>query len=440
MPRNKYSKEKAILREILEEASEEAGEAVGFVQRQSKMMAKEFVETLVLGCLEQADASLTDFAQIAADLGVEITGSGIDQRITSKGVELLKSVLERSLKQVVESRPHQPEILRQFNGVYLLDSSYIVLAEHLAELFAGKGGSGSAAGLKLLVSFEYQGGQVMALDIQSGREPDQNCKLHLAWAKPGSLHLFDLGFFKQETFDQLTQRGAFFVSRYQSQTALYWQADDVRGFDVLAFLRSLEGDQADIQVYLGSRSRTPVRVLFQRLPADVVTERRRKARRKMKKEGKVPSQRYLALLEWLILITNIPPENLSFEQLFALYRLRWQIEIIFKTWKSEAGLDKLGPWRPERVLAQFYARLIGLTLFHRLIAPLRFACSRELSFSKAFSIWSRHIPALAQAIARRWRGVVAILERIEGDLSRFALKTSRKKSPSTYQLLLDLGA
>ena len=144
---------------------------------------------------------------------------------------------------------------------------------------------------------------------------------------------------------------------------------------------------------------------------------------------------YLELLEWNFFITNIPQDWLSFDQILLLYRVRWQVELVFKLWKSQAGLDRLGSWRKERLLVQIYARLIGLAIFYALSAPFRWAFNRELSLPKAFSSFQAIIPSLIRVIRKGWQAFPSLLKYLSVHWRRFDLKTHRCKSPSTLQLL-----
>jgi hypothetical protein len=440
MPEEEYNHKSETLQEVLEEIAARIGCEERFVQRSSKMTGDHFTQMMVLGCLEQPETSLNSLAQTSADLGVDITESGINQRIDAEAVDLMQRILKEAVERFSGKHGVPPEIMRKFSAVRILDSTQVTLPDTLQDVFAGCGGDGPVAGAKIHLSYEYLHGEVTAIEIVDGRSPDQNCSLHTQVTTPGSLHLFDLGYFKQDVFADLDAAGAYFISRYQRQTALYWQEDVPIGFDVLAFVESIRGNQCQIVAHIGRKVQLSVRVLFQRLPPDVVEERRRKVRAKMRRDGKTPSQRYLQLLEWNIFITNVPEKWLSFEQILLVYRVRWQIEIIFKVWKSDAHLDKIGSWRIERVLCQLYARLTGLMLFHWLIAPYRFAKSVELSLSKAFHVLRRHIPRLTEAIAAGWTQVAERLHKLQRDLLRFARKDKRKKSPSTFQRLVCMGA
>lgn len=73
------------------------------------------------------------------------------------------------------------------------------------------------------------------------------------------------------------------------------------------------------------------------------------ARRRCRKKGKkgnrkgpyTPKQETLFLAEFVLVLTTVPPEVLSAETILALYRCRWQVELIFKQFKSLLNLDEL---------------------------------------------------------------------------------------------------
>lgn len=420
---------------ILSELATAESLASEFVKRRSKMTGERFVQTLVLGSFERPDASLNDFIKVSADLGVSITAPGLDQRINDEAVVMMQALLKATVEQCRSAGQAEQPVFRSFRAVHILDSTHISLPDALEAVFQGKGGKGPVAGAKLQLSYEYLSGELRALELVDGRHPDQKCRLHCQQAAPGTLHLFDLGYYDQKVFASLNHKGAFFVSRLSPQAALYWEKEDRAGFDLVTFLQSLSEEQYEFEAIIGSRVKQEVRVLVQRVPPEQATERRRKAKKRRRKAGKTASSRLLAMQEWQIFITNTSPQQLNFQQVLLAYRVRWQIELLFKLWKSQARLTSIGNWRRERVLCQFYARLIAVLLFHHLTAPLRFSAHFELSLPKAFRLVQRHALSLIQAVADGWDELPFVFERLARDFIRFAPKDKRSKSPSTYRQL-----
>jgi IS4 transposase len=78
-----------------------------------------------------------------------------------------------------------------------------------------------------------------------------------------------------------------------------------------------------------------------------------------RRQGRVPTQEALELAGWLILITNAPEVKLPSAVLAYLYRLRWQVELIFKQCKDTLRLDQSRSDNPWRAQCEIWARLLA---------------------------------------------------------------------------------
>lgn len=434
-PEKCNTKEKE-LREFLEQETEEAGRESKFVQRKSKITGKIFAETLILGLMQNPEASLNEFIQTSDELGVEVSASGLNQRINMYAVSFLMMLFARAIEWFRNMQPLPGKVLKQFSSINILDSTVITLPAVFSKWFAGSGTQGAEAGLKIQLSFDYLHGQVKAVEVTEAKRPDQSCELQMQ-AEANSLHLFDLGYFKFRRFELLAKAQAFFIARFKHNSCFYEEESGGTSLNLVETLTRSCKDRLEFAWFMGDKLRLPVRVLFERLPEDVVEERRRKAHVTAKKKGRTCSKRQLILLEWSSLITNVPAGRLSFEQIFGLYRIRWHIELIFKLWKSQAKLAIVGDMRFERVMCQLFARLIGLVIFQWLVAPVRVTDDFELSFPKAFQILQRHASRLLDSIAQGWTTTSRVLADIAAAFARFARKDKRNKSPSSYSHLLN---
>lgn len=438
MPTSESNRKSQQMQYFLGRGAEKLGRATGFVQRTSKMSGAVFAQTMIMGCLGEPEATLAELVQYSADAGVEISEAGLQQRLTDRAVAFMDGLLKEAIVCFSEGKRLPEAVLRRFTSVNILDSSQITLPDVLGEYFTG---TQHTAALKLQLSFEYLHGVFRGVTFTSARQPDQKCDLPVQIAEPGSLHVFDLGYFKQQVFQKLAAVGAFFVSRLQTQTALYSTADGATSMDLLTFLHSLTLPRWEGWLYLGHSVRLPVRLLAEKLPESVACERRRRARQVAKRRGTTCSQRHLVLQEWSLFITNVPADWLSFDQILLLYRVRWQIELLFKLCKSQAKLACIGQWCPQRLLCQLYARLLGVVLFQWVISPWRVLACRELSLPKAFRIMQRRADDWLKAIAQTdWQTLANLFDDLIADFLRFACKSQRKKSPSTYQRLVLSGA
>lgn len=89
------------------------------------------------------------------------------------------------------------------------------------------------------------------------------------------------------------------------------------------------------------KKRIPVYLHAMPLPPEKAAEARRKARqRSTKKKGQV-AEKTLYLSEWVLVLTSVPPFLFSTETAAALYRVRWQVEIVIKCLKSLLLIDEL---------------------------------------------------------------------------------------------------
>lgn len=410
-----------------------------FVQRASKLTGIIFIKALVLGFIQHPKATLSQLCQACLDFGVKISSQGLDQRITQEAVTLVKKMLQRSLTVLRAKRQEIAEVLDQFTAVYFQDSTIISLPEALRDVFPGAGGNASCAAVKIQLLFEFLEGSIAHLSFVAGRQPDQGYQGHLPKVRPGSLLIQDLGFFSLKTLKDVALHMAFFLTRWKQDTRVYLAQDPHQPLDMFAFLCQQQVEAAEYNVLLGAKTRIPCRMVCVHLPPTVASQRRRRAKVDAQRRGNTPSKRSLALLDWNVFLTNVPPERLSLRQILLCYSLRWQVELIFKLWKSEAALKHLAGIRKERVLCELYAKMTGIVLTHFLVAPLRFVLREqqvEISPTKARQIFQDRAKLLAVAIgvgAQRLKDEIRDLcERI----LYFARKTKRKKHLSTYCKLL----
>lgn len=129
-----------------------------------------------------------------------------------------------------------------------------------------------------------------------------------------------------------------------------------------------EGEKIDLYDHLQDTAETslciPVRVYEDgdslegyvhayRLPPEQAEQARRRVRARAKKKGRTPQQRTLALAEWVLVFTNLPPTLLPTATVAALYRVRWQVELVIKRMKSLLDIDQLRA-REHSALAELY--------------------------------------------------------------------------------------
>jgi hypothetical protein len=422
------------MREILTTTADEAARTTRFVQRTSPLSGATFSQTLVFGFLGNPQATLEELTQTAAALGVEISPQALDQRFTTSAAACLQQVLLTAIARVITAEPVTIPLLQRFTAVYVQDSSTIVLPDVFAAQWHGCGGStasGTSAALKLQARLEMCRGR-LDIQLQEGRASDRAAVLPSP-LPARALRLADLGYWSLGAFAALAQHEVFWLSRLQLQTAVYDATGDRR--ELLELLEAQPTDTIELAVTLGESQRLASRLLAVRVPQDVADARRRRLRKAARDKGRQVSATRLALAAWNIFVTNVPPERLTLREALVLGRMRWQIELLFKLWKSHGRVDESRSTKPWRILCEVYAKLLAMLVQHWVFLISCWAYP-DRSLTKAAQTVQKHALHLASAFASVKRLTEALLT-VKRCLAAGCRMNRRKKHPNTYQLLLD---
>ena len=188
---------------------------------------------------------------------------------------------------------------------------------------------------------------------------------------------------------------------------------------------------------VGRKQRLRCRLLALRVPEAVAAKRRSRLRKQAAKHGRPASAEGLALCGWTVFICNVPERLLSLTEAWVLYRVRWQIELLFKLWKSHGGIDESRSGQAQRVLCEVYAKLLAMVVQHWLLL-LGGGGFSERSQRKAARQVRRLALRVAAALGRR-RELRRVLRVLAGVLRRCGRVNRRRKRPSTYQTLCNPG-
>lgn len=440
MPRTIITQAQQKLQDIFDvDETNRAAREKGFMIRDRKLDGNKFLKTLVFGFLQEPQASLNQLCQVSRDMEVEITRQGLDNRLNDKAVQFLQERLKTALEQLRAKQGEVAKVLDRFTEVYLLDSTVQSLPEALKEVFRGVGGNASEAAIKIQLLFGFRSGNMEHLEFVDGRSPDTKYQGHVTHLAPGSLLIQDLGYFNLAVLLAVIARGAFFLTRWRQDACVFWNQLPNQPLDMLAFLDRQVPQVASYDVHVGVKARVPCRMICVCLPEPVAAGRRRRLKTNAKRLGKTASQHSLALCDWNVFLTNVPEQLLSLHQILACYSLRWQIELIFKLWKSQAALKHLRGFCRERILCELYAKMIALVITHFIIAPLRFLLIEqqiEISPTKAWQILRNRAKDLLLSIGSSSQTLQDELRELTNRILRFARKDKRKKQLSLYNRLV----
>ena len=358
----------------------------GFIRRQGKLSAYEFAVLMTVG---QSSLKHPSLAAMAQAIEAKLSREGLHQRFTPQAAQFMQDCLNEALCQkFVASKGLDTTLLRPFRRVFIFDSSSWDVDPKLKVVLPGSGGGASDANCKLQAGYEYKQGELGFFHISPGTKPDQAYSPILpGLVETGDLVLTDLGYFKVKTFRQYHDNGVFFLSRFLVRTTLR-SAETLDIIDLGAVLKRFDENTLELNVVMGNvkDEQTPCRLICMRVSEQVANERRRKLLKEAKKKGRTPSQSHLELCDWTLLATNAPTDLLPAQTAYSLYRLRWQIELLFKQMKSVLRIHQSHTGREDRLRCELYGKLLMAVLIHRVHGSLQGnlwnSQRRELSFDK----------------------------------------------------------
>lgn len=423
------------IQSILCQTAAKVATECGLIQRQRKVSGPNLCQTLVLGWLSNPEATLEELCQTGAAVGLEISPQGLDQRFTKETSEFLRRMLEEMVTVMVSVDPVATPLLRRFNGVYVTDSSIVQLPDALRDCWEGFGGrvATSRSAVKLQVRLDMVQGKLEGPLLCSGRVHDRTAAALHAPLPTGALHLADLGYWKLAGLADFSAQGCYWLSRLQIQTQIIDAAG--RRWSQADFLQAQACNQVDMSVRLGVSQQLPARLLAVKVPSHVAAERRRRIKEQARSRGQRISRARLQLADWTLLVTNVPPTLLSLDEALLFARLRWQIELLFKLWKSEG---RIATWRTEnpwRILCELYAKLMGMILQHWcfLIGNWSFP---DRSWLKATKTVRQHAISLAVALPslKQLKRAIHVLTTC---LAAGCRINKSRKTPRHHQLLME---
>ena len=363
----------------------------GFIKRTSSVItAFSFVYMISFGFFADGGIALCYLtAGLSSNFQIEVTSQALSKRINRRvSVDFLKSVLSclmaAQIKFKFENKKNR--IFDNFSSVVLEDSTQISLNEHLAPCFEGSGGGASKSSVKLNFIYDIKRFLVLEIKKSSGIVSDKaNCNEILKYLLPGMLIVRDLGYFSLDTLKKIQNAKAYFLSRLSSSVNVYLNKNDDKPINISEYLKNALKDKhglIDTEVYLGKEKEIKVRLVAQSVPEKVINQR---IARYKEEYRKAPSESYVAWSGFSIFITNIPREMFLANMIIGVYKLRWQIELIFKNLKSNLDIDILKGTNKHRIECLIYGRLIALvTIFmiHSFSAKVAGAEGAEMSGDK----------------------------------------------------------
>lgn len=293
---------------------------------------------------------------------LHITKQSLDDRYNNEAVVFVKEVLIEVLERQI-STLFCADFFPQFNKIRIKDSTRFLVSDNLKENFKGAGGSKGTSQACVCIQYEYdaRSGKVLDLNITGGiRNDSADARETKTMIDQGDLVLRDLGYFNLSVLTGFADKDAFFVSRLNTSILVFNPENQERiGFgELYEQMRKQKLTRCEKMVLVGKDTKAKLRLIVEIVPEHVYEERIRKINQRNKDKGWTTSAEYKERCRFNMFITNVPTEDLSNEAIMLLYRLRWQVELMFKNWKSVVRIDKIRPMKYERFTCLLFAKLV----------------------------------------------------------------------------------
>lgn len=409
----------------------------GFMKRSPRKIP---ILKFLLGVLAVAPETNLSLEHVASVIGLAAnttyTKQGLSERLTPEVATFLARVLTALFGQLCPA-VDSGQAFASFERVLVQDSTVENLPKHLAHLFPASGNQHGHdyAALKIQWVCDLKSGAAQHVSLSGFTRNDQAATMDiLAVARHGDLVIRDLGYLTSQVLARFVQELISFLTRYRHGINLYDPASgqplDLKG--LLAAGRCL-----DRPVLFGPE-RAPMRLVALPVPEEVANLRRHRAKSSAaRRHRSPPGAMHLFLMSWNIFLTNVPDSIWAPKTLAAVYRLRWRIEIIFKTWKSHLGLRQLNCRTAVLLQLSVLTKLLFCVLVCQICDALELNCAPDehVSLLRLGRILGQCACWVCAAVLG-----ISVAEWVKFCLTHHALYEIRKDRKNYYQRFAQAGA
>ncbi len=440
----KLSKE--ITNLLTEAEIEKQARKSGFVIRTSKLSGWKFLEMLLFTEFNHKKLSLNELSiQLKLRFNIDISKQGIDERFTQAAVNFVKSILEKAIKIIIaEDAIDDFGHFAQFTQVKIKDSTSFQLPSDMAEKYPGSGGSASKAAIRIQFEYDFKTGKISDLSLHPSNEQDlTDAHQTRSSVMFSELIIRDLGYSNLDVFEYIIQSEAYFLSRLKYNINVYEKKGNE--FVLLDFgkieehLRITNQTFIEKNVYIGETKKLPVRLLIELFPEDKKQKRLENAHKEAKRKGRKVGKCYKERYGLNLFITNIDEKMMEGQKLRKLYLLRWQIELMFKTWKSIGEIHRIKKMKIERFESYLYAKLLWIVINWKVFWQMQICAIKNkdvvLSAFKVFTTFRNQLHEFRQAIAKGQKAMYEYINDIMSiNVQKFKVE-NRKERLSLQELI-----
>lgn len=363
----------SIEQKFSEELINEVAKSTEFVKRDRKISAFNFVNTLMFSVCNQRNTSLPDITtDLKLQFDTDISKEALHKKFTPECVAFFEELLKIQLAEQFRS-PLDDSVKSHFPAIKIKDSSKFSLPDTYGGDYPGYGNFSKKNGL---MNFQYE------YDLVSGkwnyikltnhiRNDQQDSKETIHLINKGDLHIRDLGYVSPTYLEAVLQNKAYFLNRLPAQASVYnLEKEPIEWKKLHRKFIKTNLTFLEIDILLYEKHLLPCRMLIERVSDQEYQKRLKRAENSAKSKGVGISDIHKIKCRYNIFITNVSKKILPAKRIRKIYYLRWQIELVFKTWKSFFEINKVKKVKKERLECQLMAKLLWILLNWKLFCSV----------------------------------------------------------------------
>lgn len=342
----------------------ETAQASGFIKRERKIKPFAFLWVMVLSYgvrLQQTLAGLK--RNYERTFGMTLSDGSWHDRFTPELVEFLRQCVVHAIEHLSQVTTRNLDgRLSEFKDVLIQDSTVIRLHEKLSDIWPAARTKKVAAGVKVSTLVSAVSNGPNRVEIHGERTSEVKTLKLGPWIKDRIL-LIDLGFYKHQVLARIMENGGHFVTRMKNKV------------DPLIVTSNIVHRGRSIDI--AGKKLSEIAERLDRKVLDCQVEIRFKRRKyKGKSRHDTMTVRLVGLLndetgEYHFYLTDIGADVLNAKEIGALYRCRWEVELVFKELKSKYALDQVKTSNEDAVLGLIWVAILTLLVSRRLYHEMR---------------------------------------------------------------------
>ncbi len=328
---------------LSEESINETAKEIGFVKRDAgKFNGFRFLDLLLFTEFNHKELSLNSIAVAFQErYGIELSKQAVDWRFSDLSTAFFKNILQKALKITIDKNTKID--FTDYKTVRIKDSTSFELPENMKDKYPKSLKNVKTALIRIQFEYDIKNGEILDLSLHAFKEQDiSDAGKTVENIGTNELIIRDLGYIRIDVLKKIEQKESFYLNRLNFGTNIYEKKnDDFIQIDLGKVYKSMRIKKIfriEKEVYVGKTEKFKTQMIIERLPESEYQKRVIKAKRTASRRGRTLSDEYKAQQGLNVFITNTKiPAN----QVRLLYTLRWQIELMFKIWKSIGEIHKI---------------------------------------------------------------------------------------------------